>query len=739
VEVVSTEGAQPDSGGGGCQDEPVASFGRSETVELDPRTPGPIRRLDVYVALGTTAFACLAYAVTLVTNGVPPRGWAVVLFTSVPLLAAVALVVMGSRARAEKDPALQWVSAGLLVTVVALLLQLLSFPEISNGGGPLATDAQSRSGLFLLYHGALSAGAVAGALGVSPRWRVPAVTAGVGLEVLLAVNAVPLPFLLRPDGAYTLMLVGSQWLLAVLVALAGILWLWRVGRAPTALRGWVGVALFLSAYDLVLNAIGGARFEPVWWSSLSVRVATYAVLAFGSACAVLAQLRDVESYADAELLRREGQLRGSLALTGQLLRCAEDLARAVTPDEVATVLCADAVAMAGVPHAVVLSADGASSLRVLGTAGYDATMRARIEHLSWDAPLPGPRAVLTGRPAFLSSKEDVHRTFPEVTDLPMAHAATAAVLPILVGGEAIGTLMVWGTEPSPWTRSRRELLTGLAAQGGQAIARAKAYEAQVAAANTLQESLLPSRLPARPDVSLAARYVAGERGLRVGGDWYDCVEVSEQQVALVVGDVMGKGLHAAALMGQMRTTLRSLTAIDPSPAVVLDALDRVTLDLDPDEIATVAYVLLDLDSCVARVARAGHLPPLLVTPDGRVTPVYAGGSPPLGAPSDGRQDGVVDVPVGSLLVLYSDGMVEDRRTGLDPGLPDFISTVGRLTARHAGDPQALASAVMTEMSGPEREDDVTLLVARYVGAPRPATVAQPARNQPEAAVVEADA
>src|SRR4051812_10422518 len=113
---VPTGGAQPDRAGGGCQDESVASFGRSDTVELDPRTPGPIRRLDVYVALGTTGFACLAYAVTLVTNGVPPRGWAVVLFAAVPLLAAVALVVMGSRARAEKDPALQWVSAGLLVT-----------------------------------------------------------------------------------------------------------------------------------------------------------------------------------------------------------------------------------------------------------------------------------------------------------------------------------------------------------------------------------------------------------------------------------------------------------------------------------------------------------------------------------------------------------------------------------------------------------------------------------------------
>ena len=173
--------------------------------------------------------------------------------------------------------------------------------------------------------------------------------------------------------------------------LSAILWVWRVGRAPTALRGWVGVGLFLSAYDVVLSAVSGARFEPVWWSSLSVRVATYAVLAFGCTWSVLAQLRDVESYADTELLRREGQLRSSLARTGQLLRCAEDLSRAVTPDEVATVLCADAVAMSGVPHAVVLSADGG---QLAARAGH---RRVRRRDASED------RAPRLGRPAARSA------------------------------------------------------------------------------------------------------------------------------------------------------------------------------------------------------------------------------------------------------------------------------------------------------------------------------------------------
>lgn len=695
----------------------MALFARSENVELDPRTPGPIRRLDLYVAVGTAAFACVAYVAALFTTELPPKGFAVVLFAAVPLFALVALVVLQSRARAEPDAALAWVSAGLGVGVVAMGLQLLAFPEVGSDGGVLGTGGQSRSGLFLLFHLALAAGAVAGALGASLRWWLPSTAAGVVLAGLLAADAVPLPHLLRADGSYTPALEVAQWSLTALTAGAVVLWVLRVGRAPSALRGWVGVALSLSAYDLALNAIGGARFQPVWWSSLSVRVATYGVLAIGCTWSVLGQLRDVEFYSDTELLRREAQLHSSLGLTRRLLRCAEDLARAVTPDEVATVLCADAVALSGVPHAALLVTHRSAHLQLLGTAGYDASMRARVEHLGWDAPLPGPRAILTGRASFLGTQEEVGAQFPALDGLPMSEAAAAATLPVTVRGETIGVLVLWDTQPRHWSQGQRDLLVGLAAQGGQAVARAQAYEDQATAANTLQESLLPSRLPRRRDVALAARYVAGESGLRVGGDWYDCVEVCDQQVALVVGDVMGKGLHAAALMGQMRTTLRSLTAIDPSPAMVLDALDRVTLDLDPDEIATVAYILLDSATGVARVARAGHLPPLLVTPDGAVTPVYDGGSAPLGAPSGPRGEGVLEVPVGSLLVLYSDGMVEDRRTGLDPGMADLVSAVGELAVEHRGDPEAMARALMRAMAGPERDDDMTLLIARYVGAP----------------------
>jgi hypothetical protein len=378
---------------------------------------------------------------------------------------------------------------------------------------------------------------------------------------------------------------------------------------------------------------------------------------------------------------------------------------------VAQVLCADAVEDSEAPYAAAMVSHLGDRLRLLGTWGYDAAMIERARQVDWDAPLPGARTILTGEPLFLSTEEAVRARFPGNEANVRRRIGALAALPMKVRQEPIGSLVVWDSEAREWSPAQRELLVGLAAQGGQAIARAQAFEDQANAARTLQESLLPSRLPHLPDLEVAARYVAGESGLRVGGDWYDCLEVGDRHVALVVGDVMGKGLHAAALMGQMRTTLRSLTAMDPSPSAVLTGMDRVTQDLDPDEIATVVYVLLDVATGEARISRAGHLPPLLTAPNGRATALYDGGSPPLGAPTGERPEATIRVPLGSVLVLYSDGMVEDRDTGLDPGMSHLSRCAGQL-ATQLRDLEPIADALLAETDQAHREDDITLLLAR---------------------------
>lgn len=692
--------------------------------DLDSRTPSPVRRLDLYAVLAAAALACVVYVAALLTGVALAPGVAVAAIAAAPVCATFALALLWQRSRGESDDGLAWFTAGLTVAVATMALHLVALPEVSPSGGPLRTGTQSWATLFLLFHLAPALGAAAGALGAPPRWRWPATGAGVLTALLVAGDRLPLPVLIRPDGTFTPARLVSEWAVVAAMAVCAAVWVLRVGRTPQAVRGWIAVALSLATYDLVLNALAGARFTPLWWGSVSLRVATYAVLAFGLLRAALNQLRDLETYASAELGRREGQLSSALTRTRQLLRCSEDLALAVTPEEVATALAADIAAMTGLPRvAVVAELDG--RLIALGTAGYGGDLAAWAHRVDWAAPLPAPRALLSGESVFLPTAPDVQERFPGLAGTPLSSAQALAALPLVVRGEPIAVVVVWDVAPVDWTPAVRELLAGLAAQGGQALARARAFEETTAAATALQTSLLPSVLPQRAGLALAVRYTPGHpapghrSGGGVGGDWYDCVEVDDHRVALVVGDVMGKGLHAAAVMGQMRTTVRALTAIDPSPRVVLAALDRVTRDLSDDVITTVAYVLLDTDTGSAQVGRAGHLPPLLVGPDGTVRTLEAGGSPPLGAPVREWAQSEVDVPAGSLLVLYSDGLVESRRTGLEPGLGDLSDAVSGL-ASAGTDVERMAGAVMDRLAGAERDDDITLLLVRLVGASLPA-------------------
>jgi serine phosphatase RsbU (regulator of sigma subunit)/anti-sigma regulatory factor (Ser/Thr protein kinase) len=692
-----------------------AAAPRVATWEVDPRRPRPERRLDLYAAVGVAALASVAYVVALMLDVVPPRGLSVVFFAAAPVSAAFALLVLAVRWRAEQDPALGWVSAGLAVGWLAMTLQLISFPTVTPDGGVLGTSDQSSAALYLTFHLALAGGAIAGALGAPLALRWPAAAAGLGFTVLMAVDAIPLPTLLRPDTSFTGPLLAMEYGLAAVTGLAAVLWIKRTGRVASTLRGWVGVSLSLAVYDLLFNAFAAERFDAIWWASLSLRVATYAVLAVGTVVSVLIRLSETESYTQSELNRREGELRTSLGLTNQLLGCAQDLAKAVTPAEVAEALCRDAVAASGLRRAVVLVSREGQATAVIGHAGYGSRPGDELAGSGWDAPYASTFAPLAREPLFLESSAAVRARVPAV-GTPLEEACVLVALPIRVAGQRLGTLLVWDTEPRTLERHQREVLTGQASQGGQALRRALAFESEANAASTLQRSLLSPTLPPRDDLAMAARYVPGEAGLRVGGDWYDCVPVDDHKVALVVGDVMGKGLRAAAVMGQMRTAVRSLASADPSPAAVLSGLDRLHSMLDVDEIATVAYVLLDAETGVARMARAGHLPPVLVDREGRATLLEEGGSPPLGTPGPQRVEAEVRVPAGSVLVLYTDGIVEDRATGLD-GLEAFVDLVGETARRKSPDVEALATELLVLTSANQRQDDIALLVARLTSLP----------------------
>jgi serine phosphatase RsbU (regulator of sigma subunit)/DNA-binding response OmpR family regulator len=284
----------------------------------------------------------------------------------------------------------------------------------------------------------------------------------------------------------------------------------------------------------------------------------------------------------------------------------------------------------------------------------------------------------------------------------------------LVGrtGQPLGLIQVADKVDDEFTESDEVVLTQLAQLAAVAIENAERYRQEHDIAETLQRSLLPHRLPAVPGLDVAVRYRPGGAGTSVGGDWYDVVPLDHGRVALTVGDIMGRGSRAAAVMGQLRTALRAYALQDLPPALVMRSIDRLLQGVDDDAMATATFLVLDVSNRRLEVVSAGHPPPLLVDSSG---PRFIECDPhtPLG---------VHDLPIyrattmtvepGSLLVLYTDGLVEERTENLADGLARLAVTVDYSTR----DVEALCDDVLGRMVPAEKQDDIALLAARLRGS-----------------------
>jgi PAS domain S-box-containing protein len=249
------------------------------------------------------------------------------------------------------------------------------------------------------------------------------------------------------------------------------------------------------------------------------------------------------------------------------------------------------------------------------------------------------------------------------------------VVDLVVSGGRIGELVLEYDDPS--TGSDHAFLGALAGQCAIALERARLYERERATAVALQRSLLPDRLPVVPGLELAARFRAGSAEAEVGGDWYDVFGLPDGRLVLVVGDVMGKGVHAAAGMGRLRSALRALAHANPLPEAVLTGLDRVfSATEDADQIATLVYLLVTPGARRAAVGGAGHLPLVLRRAGRPPELVDAGsGSTPLGWPEP-RAQRTLELGPGDLLLGLTDGLVERRGRDLDEGLARLLEAVG---------------------------------------------------------------
>lgn len=227
-----------------------------------------------------------------------------------------------------------------------------------------------------------------------------------------------------------------------------------------------------------------------------------------------------------------------------------------------------------------------------------------------------------------------------------------------------------------------------------------------ATALTLQRSLLPSRVPSTEELEVAVRYRAGASDSDVGGDWYDVVDLGAGRLALVIGDVMGRGVPAAAVMGQLRTAVRTCARLDLQPTEVLEVLDGLLADLDDDAFATCTYAVFDPHDRQVLLANAGHLPPLVRTADGRVERLPVDAGTPLGLRDPARQTRVTLAP-GSVLALCTDGLVERRGSDVDTGLDALAAAL----STGPRDVEPLADAVLAALDA-GGDDDTALLLVR---------------------------
>ena len=228
---------------------------------------------------------------------------------------------------------------------------------------------------------------------------------------------------------------------------------------------------------------------------------------------------------------------------------------------------------------------------------------------------------------------------------------------------------------------------------------------------TLQRSLLPERLPDIPGVAFASRYIPGGAGLRVGGDWYDVIALPRGCVGLTVGDVVGRGLGAAAAMGQLRSAIRAYALERSSPASVLERMSRLVEQFEAAQMATLVFAVLDPESATLTYACAGHPPPLLLGPDGTASFLGGGRSLPLGLTGAPRSEAVTTIESGSTLILYTDGLVERRSGSIEDGMEAL-----RLAVQgHDGDLEDLCDARVLAAPRPESaEDDVAVLATTLV-------------------------
>jgi serine phosphatase RsbU (regulator of sigma subunit)/anti-sigma regulatory factor (Ser/Thr protein kinase) len=382
----------------------------------------------------------------------------------------------------------------------------------------------------------------------------------------------------------------------------------------------------------------------------------------------------------------------------------------VAVHEVGAAVGADATALA-----VVVEERGL--LRTVAYQGFEEyELDEGFFELPLDAAHPAIRTLRRRVSTFYETADDLHADFPGA-GVVTGHESFL-YMPLVVGRRSVALLVLSWAEPHVLSADERRFVEALGGQAAQALDRATHFEAELTIAETLQRSVLPVSLPRVEGVQLAARYLPGTAELDVGGDWFDAIRLPGGRVGLVVGDVVGKGVQAASTMAQLRNALRAFSLDRLKPSTTIARLNRLAEETVETAFATIVYVVVDPAAQVCRITSAGHPPPLVAYPDGRVELLEGGRGVPLGAGPDTKyRHDVFELPVGTVLLLYSDGLVERRGRAIDEGLDELR----RAAADGPREPEELVEHILERLVGDaERGDDIALLAMRLMTvAPQP--------------------
>ncbi len=422
----------------------------------------------------------------------------------------------------------------------------------------------------------------------------------------------------------------------------------------------------------------------------------------------------------AEARRRLALIADGSARIGTTLevdQTARELAEVTVP-ELADVVTVDVLDSVLDEHRPASRAGGPAVFRALAvkaaypTDAVDAVDRPG-EIAAFDADRLATQCVRTGRPILISHVDDtdmarIARDDHAAELLARASVHSYMMAPLTARGHILGFLgLSRARNPLPFSQDDLALAAELASRAAVCIDNARTHESVRAAAETLQRSLLPDHPPHRPGLQIASRYRPALATYEIGGDWYDVLPLDSDKTALVVGDVMGSGIDAAATMGRLRTATSAFADLDLDPAQVLQHLDRITSGLE-HYIATCVYATYDPHLGECHIATAGHLPPALVRSGRRPEFLDLPTGTPLGVGGVPFETTTIDLGPDDQLVLYTDGLVETRHHAID----ERLEALRQLLDAPDRTLEETCDRLLRELRRPDDPDDVALLIAR---------------------------